>query len=256
MAPAFLTPAEHHHRYLVQAEWTAELREQISKRLKIDECQRLLEVGSGTGAITDSMAKHTAAKIFGLDIDFPVTSFAHCHDPETFYAVADGIHLPFSDDVFDSAYSHFLFLWVDDPEALIFEMRRVVRPGGWLLAFAEPDYGGRIDYPNSLHEIGRLQRDALQAQGANPEIGRRLRSLFAGAGLMAVTTGVLGAEWHAEVDESFTNSEWEALKSDLADRLPPGELENLHDADREAWEKQSRILFVPTFYAFGQVQGS
>jgi ubiquinone/menaquinone biosynthesis C-methylase UbiE len=256
MSPASLTSEDLHRRYLVQAEWTAELREQISKRLKIDECQRLLEVGSGTGAITSSMAKHTAAMIYGVDIDFPVTSFARRHDPGTSYAVADGSQLPFGDDTFDAAYSHFLYLWVDDPAALIFEMRRVVRSGGWLLAFAEPDYGGRIDYPGSLGEVGELQRDALQAQGANPEIGRKLRSLFAGAGLMAITTGILGAEWHAELDERFTNSEWQALKSDLEGRLPTGELENLRDADREAWENQSRILFVPTFYAFGQVQES
>jgi ubiquinone/menaquinone biosynthesis C-methylase UbiE len=254
VSPDSFAPAEIHQRYMVQAEWTAELRERISKRLIIEGDQRILEVGSGTGAITGSMAKQYAGRIFGVDIDFPTTAFAHSQDPRSRYAVADGVRLPFCDGAFDAAYSHFLFLWIDDPETLISEMRRVVRSGGWLIAFAEPDYGGRIDYPQSLQEIGMLQLDSLRRQGANPEIGRSLRSMFVGAGLTAVTAGVLGAEWHPQFDDRFISSEWQTLRSDLADRLPAEQLERLQRADQQAWLKQLRILFVPTFYAYGQVR--
>ncbi len=41
------------------------------------------------------------------------------------------------------------------------EMKRVARPGGWLLALAEQDYGARVDEPAELKRWGELQTQAL-----------------------------------------------------------------------------------------------
>ena len=62
-------------------------------------------------------------------------------------------------------------------------MVRVTHPGGFVLALAEPDYGGRIDYPTELSQIGDWQKNALKQQGANPLMGRELRSIFSHAGI-------------------------------------------------------------------------
>jgi SAM-dependent methyltransferase len=61
---------------------------------------------------------------------------------------ADRHTLPFQ-PVFDVTFCHFLLLWVSNPEKVVAEMGRVTRPGG-SVRLAEPDYGGRIDYPESL----------------------------------------------------------------------------------------------------------
>ncbi len=246
--------ASEHNRYVIQAEWTVDLRSRILGRINVDPDARLLEVGSGTGAITTSVAKELRSSgIFGVDIVHELSVFASGLSEGAYFSTADGHKLPFVDGSFDVAFSHFLLLWVRDAERVLNEMKRVVRPGGWVIAFAEPDYGSRIDYPAELEHIGRLQAESLLRSGADPEIGRRLRALFASVGLTSVVSGVLGGEWHTSLDDRLTRSEWDTLKSDLQGRISEDELERLENADREAWKNQKRILFVPTFYAYGQV---
>ena len=103
--------------------------------------------------------------------------------------------LPFAGGQFDSVYCHFTLLWVADPLRVLCEARRPLQTGGWVLALAEPDYGGRIDYPETLAETGRLQAESLRRQGADIQLGRRLRALFHQAGLRNIESGVVSGQW-------------------------------------------------------------
>ncbi len=51
------------------------------------------------------------------------------------------------------------------------EMVRVTRPHGFVLALAEPDYGGRIDYPSELSTIGNWQIEAAEGARGKPVYG-------------------------------------------------------------------------------------
>ncbi len=122
------------------------------------------------------------------------------------------------------------------------------------MALAEPDYGGRIDYPDELSVIGKWQIDSLLQQGADPLIGRKLRTLFATSGLNQIEAGVLGGEWKTASLGTEQESEWAVIRSDLA-REPEklSRLDKLYQIDQQAQEHNERILFVPTFYAWGRV---
>ena len=76
-------------------------------------------------------------------------------------------------------------------------MRRVVQPGGWVAALAEPDYGGRIDYPDALAALGWKQAAAVHAQGADIYAGRKLAGWLGQAGLKDIQVGLLGGQWGA-----------------------------------------------------------
>jgi hypothetical protein len=148
-------------------------------------------------------------------------------------------------------------LWVEAPPVVIAEMARVTRPGGAVLVLAEPDYGGRIDYPQQLERLGEWQIAALRKQGADPELGRRLAGLLARSGLEVVETGVLGGEWTGTPDRENLDLEWSVVESDF-DSLGFGReeretLKRLQDAEWAAWESGERVLFVPTFYGWGRV---
>ena len=132
-------------------------------------------------------------------------------------------------------------------------MRRVTKGGGWVLALAEPDYGGRIDYPIRFEEIGKLQTRALIDQGVDPMIGRRLRELFSQAGLIDIRAGVLGGEWMGSQSQEDLDSEWQTIAADLQHELSHEAIEGYRTADAEAWRSGTRILFIPTFYAIGRV---
>jgi SAM-dependent methyltransferase len=85
---------------------------------------------------------------------------------------------------FDVAHARTVLVNVPDPEAVLADMTRLVRAGGWV-ASLEPDVAVHLYHPanpawDRLHEISIA---AFQADGANPFIGRRLPELFREAGL-------------------------------------------------------------------------
>lgn len=243
-----------HARYLQQAAWTRSLRDYLFGRIGIGAQRRILEVGSGTGAITAELHWRTQAEIAGVDISGPAVEMAMRNDPATRFIQADGRALPFASDSFDLCLCHFFLLWVGEPARALSEMRRVTRPGGWVLALAEPDYGGRIDYPSALEPLGRLQAQALARLGADPQMGRQLGALFSQAGLGEVQAGVLGGEWRLPPAEPQDALEWQVLAADLQDQVSAQEMSEFQRIDSAARQAGERILFVPTFYAIGRVK--
>jgi SAM-dependent methyltransferase len=247
-----LTPLAWHRRYLQQAGWTAALRRHLYERIGLQAGQRTLEVGCGTGAVTVDLAAGMGVSSFGLDLLPEYLQVARRADPLTRFVRADAYAIPFPPGAFDAILSHMFLLWIANPAALLQEITRVLLPGGWVLALAEPDYGGRIDFPTELSELGRFQSEALSRQGAFPQRGRELAGLFMTAGLEEVESGLLGGQWQAGQAMQGFEDEWQVLRSDLGGTVDASRLEMLYDRDRQARQEGSRILFVPTFYAIGR----
>lgn len=247
-----------HRRYVQQAQWTRALRRHLLSQPGLQNAGTLLDVGCGTGALLEELADGGRRLVTGVDIDLASLAFARHYGAaapgaNAPLACADGHGLPFREASFDLAVCHFVLLWVDDPLQLLKEMRRVLRPGGAALALAEPDYGGRIDYPQAAEKLGRMQAQALARQGADITIGRKLRGLFQQAGFDAVQVGVLGGEWGENFQADEIEGEQAVLRVDLQG-LPgfdEAAFEALVKQDRLAWKSGERLLFVPTFYAVG-----
>jgi SAM-dependent methyltransferase len=239
----------------VQAGWTESTRAWLYQQVDLAERGTVLEVGCGTGVITGELARITSGRVVGLDIDPAKLAFACRQKDSVTYLRGDAHALPFSDGSFDIVVCHYLLLWLADPVRGVREMARVTRAEGRVLACAEPDYGGRVDHPPEVAPVGQLQAEALRQQGADPELGRRLGELFAGAGLQA-TVGVMAGRWNlpASPDEGF-EAEWAMRERDLAGLLPLEDLRHLRSVDRQALETGKRVLFVPTFYALGRKVG-
>jgi SAM-dependent methyltransferase len=238
-----------HQRYTQQVRWTLATRRYIFDRIGIQPSQRILEVGCGSGAVLESLAKDGFSNSFGLDIDYASLRLAL---PE-FVTNADALALPFAHHSFDISLCHFLLLWVSDPLKGLREMARVAKPGGWVIALAEPDYGGRIDYPEELKQLGKAQSLALQDQGVDVDIGRKLKCFFAGCGLQNIQSGIITAEWDRDFNQDEFDLEWLVLRKDLEGRVPSEELERYYRIDLAASRQGKRVLFVPIFYAFGQL---
>ena len=242
-----------HRRFTLQARWTEQIRLYCERQLTLERCRRILEAGCGTGVICSNLQHTTGAEVFGLDIRQDFLSYARFINPAGIFIRGDALCLPFVPDSFDCAVCHYFLLWVRDPIAALAEMRRVVQPGGWVIALAEPDYGGRIDYPDQLSALGWKQAAALRAQGADTEAGRKLAGWLAQAGLKEIQVGLLGGQWGAPPSEEDRESEYEMIQADLSGSTSPVEVAKLLNLDAAAWRKGERILYVPTFYGWGKV---
>lgn len=239
-----------HDRYTQQACWTGDLRKYIFDKAGLKEAQRILEAGCGTGAVLSSI--NTPATLHGLDISSEVLSEARIHAPEAKLVRGDALSLPYPDSTFDITFCHFLLMWVSDPLQAVREMARVTRPGGSVLALAEPDHSRRVDKPKPLATLGRLQTEALRRQGADPSFGARLADAFSRAGIKVVEAGTLQKS-EGEAPRGEREIEWAVLEADLAGLIPSAELNNMKRLDEKAWADGERVLYVPTYFAWGRV---
>ena len=133
------------------------------------------------------------------------------------------------------------------------EFKRVGKPGAKAIIFAEPDYGGRIDFPPELEKLGVTQTQSLQVQGANPFTGRSLLQLARSSGLKVLEFGVLGSQSTPDIDQAYLESEWVMLNHDLAEHLSASDLKTYQMLDRQAWSDGTRVLFIPTFYMYAEI---
>lgn len=241
-----------HKRYQQQARWTKNTRDYLFKRAGLDTAKRVLEVGCGTGALWEQLNLPADASAHGLDLDLDSIKQADSHVPDLLTVNAAAERLPYPPACFDLVYCHYLLLWVQKPGQVLREMARVTRPGGAVLALAEPDHAARIDHPPHLRQLGQWQTQALERQGVNPQMGRELAGSFLEAGISFVETGVIGGGWSVPTPEE-TELEWAVLEADLAGQVPGADIRRMKELDHKACNQGVRVLFVPTFYAWGRV---
>ncbi len=119
--PLFLTEEERYSTY----PWLYEVAEFRQHR-----GEKVLEVGCGTGSDLLQFAKHGALAT-GVDLTAKHVELARKRvgDLAVVYE-ADARHLPFEDASFDYIYSHGVLHHSDEPEKIVREMFRVLRPGG------------------------------------------------------------------------------------------------------------------------------
>lgn len=242
--PTEMTPDEWDRQFSRQAEWTRTTRQYLYRRAGLARARRVLDVGSGTGTITEELAAVTAGEVTGLDIDPAMVAYARARSGRASYRRGDAHELPFSDDWFDVVTCHFVLLWCRDSGRVAAEMLRVTRPGGAVLVCAEPDYGGRIDYPDL--PLGRWQAESLRGEGADPLLGRKLRALFGGRGQVGIIPGL----WSLDALRAEFDHEWGLWERTLAGSVLADDLARVKAADRAAIDAGERMAFMPVFYAF------
>lgn len=248
-----LSKEDWHQRFRIQAQWTEALRLYFYDLIKKDNLLSVLDVGCGTGALLPEMNSLSPAEIYGLDIDLDHLIMAQQICPEVGLIGSDVHQLPFEQNSFDLVTCHYFLMWVGNPAHALSELFRITKPGGCVVAFAEPDYGGRIDYPPEFIRIRDLQISSLLEAGADPRIGRKLKSLFTATGFEELEYGVYQGAWQGEISDEEFESEWKVLKDDLAGVLNIAEIQALKKHDLRAREQGSRLVYVPTFYAWGKV---
>ncbi len=253
-----LKPSEWHKRFALQAGWTSNTRQYLYKLAGVSRAAQVLDVGCGTGILSEEIAHLGVKHPVGIDINAKFLEIAAGKDVGGEFTISDAHFLPFKRNTFDLSFCHYVLMWAADPLEVINQMVRVTKSGSAVLALAEPDYGGRIDYPSELEIINSWQTEALLNQGADPHIGRKIKGLFYRAGLENIEAGIIGAQWKASPSAADIESEWSVIQHDLSTLYKENSefvenSEELKNLDLQSWADGQRLLYVPTFYALGWV---
>jgi SAM-dependent methyltransferase len=93
--------------------------------------EHILDLGCGDGQLTERLAE-SGAIVLGVDADPRMVEAAKSRGIEAHTAMAES--LPFFDGSFDAVFSNAALHWVRDQDAMMTEVRRVLKPGGRFVA--------------------------------------------------------------------------------------------------------------------------
>jgi SAM-dependent methyltransferase len=117
--------------------------------------RRVVEVGCGAGVDLARFAKG-GADVTGIDIAPSAIDLARANFEQQGlrgeFQVANGERLPFADESFDLVYAHGVVQYTADPQQLVDECRRVLKPGG----HAVFQVYNRISWLNALSKLMKV----------------------------------------------------------------------------------------------------
>jgi SAM-dependent methyltransferase len=117
--------------------WSRVLAEPFLDFTGINDGERVLDVGCGTGALVVSLAARTLrSEIVGIDPVAPFLDHARQHilGSRVRFDLGDALNLPYPTASFDRCLSLLVIMFIRDVGRAVGEMRRVTRRGGTVAA--------------------------------------------------------------------------------------------------------------------------
>jgi ubiquinone/menaquinone biosynthesis C-methylase UbiE len=230
-----------------QYNWTKNLREMIYDKISLAKSKRVLDAGCGIGLVTEEIRNICGGEVHGVDANERLLEKAIVNAPLCKFRTAWVENLPFEDGYFDITFCHFLLMWVKDPVKVLKEMARVTKPGGLVVCAAEPDYGGKIDYPDVFGSVASMI-NFLRTEGADPFLGRKLKALISICQFSA-ETGVFTELWNNET----MKREFEFIRDfNLMMAKTSAQKEFVDEVmkkDLQSVEKGEKVTMLPIFWA-------
>jgi len=115
-------------------------REFLVSQIALQPGNLVLDVCTGTAGIAIEIAHHHNGQIVGLDVSHLMLEAGvravekQSLDGRVQLIQGRAEHLPFPDETFDTVVFTYLLRYVQDPDATIRELSRVLKPGGQLLS--------------------------------------------------------------------------------------------------------------------------
>jgi SAM-dependent methyltransferase len=131
-----------------------EATRELADLLEVEPRHHLLDIGSGIGGPARYMHSRFGCRVTGIDLTAEFCDVARHLSGRLGFGEAvrfehgDALAMPFADASFEGAYSMNVSMNIADKDAFYREVRRVLKPSGWLmLSEIAKGPGPEIDYP-------------------------------------------------------------------------------------------------------------
>ncbi len=164
-----------------------------------------LDVGCGSGAFTERIVQKCApADIEGVDPSDDQLAYARARHKAGIarFSNAGAMDLPFAAGRFDAAVMALVIFFVPDPQKGVSEMRRVVKPGGTVSAYAWDVLGGGVPHEFMRDELRNMGLSTPMPPNIEASSLENLSRLWEEVGLMSVKTRTIEVRrTYADFDE-------------------------------------------------------
>lgn len=123
--------------------YVAEYGKSMIDLINVEKNQKILDLGCGTGVLTNELAKK-GATVIGTDLSEDMIEQANANYPSMNFQVEDAINLPF-ENVFDTVFSNAVFHWIPNQEKLLHSVYTSLKENGILIC----EFGAK----NNINQI-------------------------------------------------------------------------------------------------------
>lgn len=109
-----------------------ELTAEMAQLCALSPGKRVLDLGCGVGSTASYLAAGWGVEMVGVDATPDFLEEARARDPRLTWLLGRGEEIPCTDGSFDAVFAECLLSIVDDPARVLAEIRRVLKPGGYL----------------------------------------------------------------------------------------------------------------------------
>lgn len=177
--------------------------------------ERVLEVGSGLGLFAAEVAGRVPrGEVVGVERSSEQLAQCPRDVANLRFVEGDALRLPTELGTFDVVYCRYLLEHVANPQAVLAEMRHVLKPGG--RCYVQENDIAQVRHQPPTPAFDRVWRRFAELQvrlGGDPFIGRRLLPLLTSAGFRDVRLSVAPEVHH------FGTPHYTAWVVNLADNL-------------------------------------
>ncbi len=139
-----------------------EATKEIADALEVSSQDHLLDIGSGIGGPARYMTTRFGCQVTGIDLTEEFCAVAKeltaalDLSGRVGFEQGDALAMPFGDATFDGAYSMNVSMNISDKTTFYGEIRRVLKPGGWLM-LSEVAQGpnGMVEFPTPWAETAQ-----------------------------------------------------------------------------------------------------
>lgn len=195
--------------------------------LQIEEGDRVLEIGAGLGILADQIARqYPQVRITGIEYEEDQLKKAAAQAENLQLKKGDAHQLDFDDQTFDVVYCRYVLEHVKNPEQVLRESKRVLRPGGRLYLQENNILINEFHPACPAYEFVWSQFAALQRMmGGDALIGKKLFSLLTKAEFTSIQLSVQPEvhhygqpsyrDWIDNIIENIRGAEKKLIDNDL-----------------------------------------
>jgi ubiquinone/menaquinone biosynthesis C-methylase UbiE len=155
---------------------------------------RWLDVGCGNGAFTEELiARCTPAAVTAIDPSEDQLAYGRTRAGAEVadFRVGDAQKLTFDDGSFDVAVMALVISFLPNPEKAIAEMKRVVRPGGWVATYMWDVPGGGVPCDPIYVGLESMGMTSVRPPNASSSKREAMKKAWETAGLSSIETRVI-----------------------------------------------------------------